>query len=208
MERTGRSESKLERRCYECEKTMTGKRENYRYQEAGLKSVVLLNIVVYHCECGAIVPEIPYAGLLHHCIAMSVLEKKTLLSGEEIRFMRKAAGYSATELARVMGMNKVTVSHWENDKRKIGKDADRLLRLVCFARIMERIAGVNTKQIADKDLASNLSRIQRMVRELKLTVVLEQIADRQDASKPVRIDPEYLALEGLPQFVKTEAALQ
>lgn len=208
MERTGRSEARSERRCYECGKTMVGKRENYRYQEAGLKSVVLLNIVVYHCKCGAIVPEIPYAGLLHHCIAMSVLEKKTLLSGEEIRFMRKAAGYSATELARVMGMNKVTVSHWENDKRKIGKDADRLLRLVCFARIMERIAGVNTKQIADKDLASNLTRIQKMVRELNLTTVLEQIADKQEASKPVRIDPEYLALEGLPQFVNTEAALQ
>jgi putative zinc finger/helix-turn-helix YgiT family protein len=208
MERSSRGEARVERRCYECGKTMIGKRENYRYQEAGLKSVVLLNIVVYHCKCGAIVPEIPYAGLLHHCIAMNVLEKKTLLSGEEIRFMRKAAGYSATELARVMGMNKVTVSHWENDKRKIGKDADRLLRLVCFARIMERIAGLNTKQIADKDLASNLARIQKMVRELNLTTVLEQIADKQEASKPVRIDPEYLACEGLPQFVRTEAALQ
>src|ERR1700688_4527769 len=82
---------KLERRCYDCGKTMVGKRENYSYQEVGLKSVVLLNIVVYHCKCGAIVPEIPYAGILHNRIAMDVLEKKALLSGEEIRFIRKAA---------------------------------------------------------------------------------------------------------------------
>src|SRR6267154_1472264 len=81
----------LARRCYDCGKTMVGKRENYSYQEVGLKSVVLLNIVVYHCKCGAIVPEIPYAGILHNCIAMNVLQKKALLSGEEIRFIRKAA---------------------------------------------------------------------------------------------------------------------
>ncbi len=208
MERTEHSGSGLERKCYECGRAMIGKRENYSYREVGLKSVVLLNIVVYHCKCGAIVPEIPYAGILHNCIAMSILEKKTLVSGEEIRFLRKTAGYSATELARVMGMDKGTVSRWENTKKTIGKESDRLLRLVCFARMMERLAGVNAKQIGDRDLANNLVRIQQMVRELKLTAVLEQIDPELEASKPIRIDPEQLVLEAIPGFVTHEATLQ
>jgi len=198
----------LERRCYDCGKTMVGKRENYSYQEVGLKSVVLLNIVVCHCKCGAIVPEIPYAGMLHNCIAMSVLEKKALLSGEEIRFIRKAAGFSATELARVLGMEKGTVSRWENSKQSIGKDADRLLRAVCFARTMERLAGVNTQQIADKDLAGSLTRLRAMIQSVNLTAVLGEIEDKVEGSKPIRIDPEYAAMAGRPNFVETEAVLQ
>jgi putative zinc finger/helix-turn-helix YgiT family protein len=198
----------LERRCYDCGKTMVGKRENYSYQEVGLKSVVLLNIVVYHCKCGAIVPEIPYAGMLHNRIAMSVLEKKALLSGEEIRFIRKAAGFSATELARVLGMEKGTVSRWENSKQVIGKDADRLLRAVCFARTMERLAGVNTQQIADKDLASSLTSLRAMIRSVNLTAVLGEIEDKAEGSKPIRIDPEYAAMANCPNFVETEAVLQ
>ncbi|MGO9083721.1 MAG: helix-turn-helix domain-containing protein [Terriglobales bacterium] len=199
---------KLERPCYDCGKMMVGKRENYSYQEVGLKSVVLLNIVVYHCKCGAIVPEIPYTGILHSCIAMSVLEKKALLSGEEIRFIRKAAGFSATGLARVLGMEKGTVSRWENSKQGIGKDADRLLRAVCFARTMERLAGVNTQQIPDKDLASSLARLQAMIRSVNLTTILGEIEDKAEGSKPIRIDPEYAAMASHPNFVETEAALQ
>jgi len=198
----------LERRCYDCGKTMVGKRENYSYQEIGLKSVVLLNIVVYHCKCGAIVPEIPYAGLLHNRIALSVLEKKALLSGEEIRFIRKAAGFSATELAHVLGMEKGTVSRWENDKQPIGKDADRLLRAVCFARTMERLAGVNTQQIGDKDLASSLAELQTMIRSVNLTSVLGDIEDKAAGSKPIRIDPEHAAMALHSNFIETEAALQ
>lgn len=195
----------VKRKCYDCGKTMTGKRENYSYQEVGLHSVVLLNIVVYHCKCGAIVPEIPYTGVLHHCIAMSVLQKKALLSGEEIRFIRKAAGFSATDLARVLGMEKGTISRWENSKQGIGKDADRLLRAVCFARTMERLAGVNTQQIPDKDFARVL---QNMLRSVNITTVLGEIEDKAEGSKPVRIDPEHVALESLSNFVETSAALQ
>lgn len=200
--------TKLERQCYDCGKMMIGKRQNYSYQEVGLRSVVLLNIVVYNCKCGAIVPEIPYAGLLHNRIAMSVLEKKALLSGEEIRFIRKAAGFSATELARVLGMEKETVSRWENEKQAIGKDSDRLLRAVCFARTMERLAGVNTQQIADKDLAGSLTRLQTMIRSVNLTAILGEIEDKAEGSKPIRLDPEYAAIAGRPNFVETETVLQ
>jgi putative zinc finger/helix-turn-helix YgiT family protein len=201
-------ETLLEKKCYECGKTMVGKRENYPYQEAGLRSVVLLNILVYHCRCGAIVPEIPYAGVLHHCIAMSVLKKKALLSGEEIRFVRKLAGYSGTELARVMGVEKGTVSKWENEKKKIGKETDRLLRLTCFAKVVERLVGIENQAKGD-DLVTRLKRLGRMVESLNLTTVLENIEDRREGSKPVRIDPDTLAaMDSTSQLVNTESRVQ
>lgn len=194
MNETVEREMTLTRKCYEagCGKSMTGKRENYQYQEAGLKSVVLLNIVVYHCECGAIVPEIPYAGVLHHCIAMSVLQKKTLLSGEEIRFVRKAAGFSATELARVMGMDKVSLSRWENDKKKISKDSDRLIRVVCFTRMMERLVDIDADARGDSYVLQ-LARMARMIQKTDLTAHLGDIEDKEEGSLPVRINPEYLS---------------
>ena len=81
-----------ERKCYDCGKVMYGRRENYTYSECGLRSVILLNILVFHCECGAIVPEIPSPAVLHVSIAMKVLQKKTLLSGEGDPFCEKGCG--------------------------------------------------------------------------------------------------------------------
>ena len=182
----------LRRKCYECGSDMTGRRENYSYQEAGLKSVVLLNIVVYHCKCGAIVPEIPYAGMLHHCIALNVLQKRALLAGEEIRFLRKVAGFSATELARVMGVDKVSVSRWETDAKKIGRESDRLIRAVCFARMVESLADIDADAGYDKNVA-DFAKLFRMIRCTHLTTALEAIEDKAASSQAVRIDPEFMA---------------
>lgn len=176
-----------DRKCYDCGKTMHGRRENYTYGECGLRSVVLLNILVFHCECGAIVPEIPSPSVLHVSIAMSVLRKKTLLSSEEVRFVRKVAGYSATDLAKVIGMANTSVSHWETGSKRIGKEADRLVRLATFARIVENIAG------SDCGLAENINRLANVTKALNLTAVLEQIEDRFEGPKSVKINPDLLA---------------
>jgi transcriptional regulator with XRE-family HTH domain len=177
----------LERKCYDCGKTMYGRRENYTYSECGLRSVILLSILVFHCECGAIVPEIPSPSVLHVSIAMKVLQKKTLLSGEEIRFVRKVAGYSGMDLSKVIGMQNTSISHWETDSKQIGKDADRLIRLACFARIVENMAGSSC------GLTENLSRLAQVTRELNLTAVLEHIEDRSVGSQSVKINPDLLA---------------
>jgi putative zinc finger/helix-turn-helix YgiT family protein len=210
MKEQTKREKTLTRRCYEagCGKVMTGKRENYQYQEAGLKSVTLLNIVVYHCECGAIVPEIPYAGVLHHCIAMSILQKNALLSGEEIRFVRKLAGFSATDLARVMGMDKVSVSRWENERKKIGKESDRLIRAVCFARMVERLAAIDTDARGDSYVLQ-LARMARMIQKTDLTSHLGAIEDKSEGSIPVRINPEYLsAMDNGSSLIASPSGIQ
>ena len=114
-------------RCYACGEEMAGRRESYKYSECGLDSVVLKDVIVFRCKCGAVVPEIKNVGLTHFRIAFDLITKPSLLSAKEIRFVRKVTGYSATKLAKVMGVTNEVVSRWENDKCKIDKETDRLL---------------------------------------------------------------------------------
>src|SRR5207249_3786388 len=88
-------------------------------------------IVLMHCdceECGAKVPEIPAIDQLHQFIAIDILRKKSLLSGEEIRFLRKMAGLMQSDLAEIMGVHATRPSKWETDGEPIGKENDRVLR--------------------------------------------------------------------------------
>jgi DNA-binding transcriptional regulator YiaG len=174
----------VSRECFECHRGMIGRRENYRYTEAGLKSVTLTNVLVFHCECGAIVAELPAIGQLHTLIADHLFRKKTLLSGEEVRFLRKWVGYSATELADTTGYSKSIISRWENDRKNIAKEPDRLLRLVVFAKALENIVGEG-----GKGLPSKMAEAGRMVQSLNLPELLRQVENRSAGSQPIRIDP-------------------
>src|SRR4051812_5661564 len=95
------------RKCYECGGKMEGHVGNYKYTECGLDSVNLVNVLVFNCsnhQCGAIAAEIPAMSELHRAIMFQVIQKETLLSGEEIRFLRKMAGLSGVELSELLGL--------------------------------------------------------------------------------------------------------
>lgn len=110
---------------------MTTRRENYRYQECGLRHVTLKGIEVSRCpDCGNFEISIPRLEGLHRLIAKTLIEKMTRFTGAEIRFLRKSLGLSAADFARRMGVTVETVSRWENDAAAIGPQADRLLRLL------------------------------------------------------------------------------
>ena len=124
-------------RCYDCGATMKAHVENYRYLECGLKNVILKGIVVFRCkECGAEVPEIVAASALHSLIGLRLLFKKSRLDGDEVRFLRKLVGYSATQLAELSGTSKSVVSRWEN-KATLGSHTDRLIRMICVNKMLQ-----------------------------------------------------------------------
>src|SRR5947209_1720394 len=115
--------------CRQCDGVMEGRKGEYKYVESGLNSVVLKDILVFHCtKCNDIVPEIPMVGILHRVIAMRLLLKKTLLTGQELRFLRKLCGYSINEFAEIMGSSKSVVCRWENQSTH-GQGTDRIVRL-------------------------------------------------------------------------------
>lgn len=179
------------RKCYECGRLMEGRRENYPYTEVGLKSVTLTNVLVFHCKCGAIVAELPAAGQLHFVIALDLLRKDTILSGEEARYLRKWVGYSATELSKTTGYSKSMISKWENERKKITKESDRLLRLVIFAKMLENVAG-EPISVDGKALSNKIAEVGRLVKSLNLAEFLRTVANRHEGSKLLRIDPTVL----------------
>ncbi len=129
-------------RCYEegCGGQMEGRKGEYRYIESGLNSVFLKDILVFHCtKCNALVPEIPAPGVLHRVIALRVLTKKTLLTGGELRFLRKLCGYSINEFAEIMGSTKAVVSKWENKEH--GEGTDRTVRLLVMGKLVRELVG-------------------------------------------------------------------
>lgn len=127
-------------RCYECGSQMEGRKGEHKYTECGLTSVTLKDILVYRCtQCSAVVPEIPAAGVLHRVIALRLLTKENLLSGSEIRFLRKLCGYSVNEFADIVGSSKHVVSRWE--KEGCGKQTDRVVRLLVLAKLTREVFG-------------------------------------------------------------------
>jgi len=130
-------------RCYRegCGETMEGRKVKYQYVESGLDSVFLKDILVFHCpKCNAIVPRIPAVGVLHRVIALRLLQKKTLLTGKELRYLRKLSGYSVAEFTEIMGTTKQVVSHWENQSNH-GQGTDRIVRLLVLGKLIREIIG-------------------------------------------------------------------
>lgn len=116
----------------------------HHYQESGLDFVYLKGIKRFTCECGESIISIPAITKLHQMIGRILTQKDSLLSGQEIRFIRKNMKMQAKELAAILGVDKSTISRWENSKQDIDKSYDRLLRLVYAAN-----EGVPAKSVFD-----------------------------------------------------------
>lgn len=107
----------------------------YQYDLSGLKNLFLAGITVYECpKCKSKVPAIPRVGELHRVIARLLLHKPTLLSGDEIRFLRKNAGIPAKDFAVLLQTSAEHLSRVENGHyASLGATADRLARAIIIA---------------------------------------------------------------------------
>ena len=125
--------------CDICETSMR-KRETtpaapYFYTLAGLPHVQLTGITVFECAAGhGSSPVIPRIGELHRVITQAFVEKPGALTGPELRFLRKNAGFSAKKFAALLVVDPAHLSRVENGKQKaLGPSTDRLARLIALA---------------------------------------------------------------------------
>jgi len=110
---------------------MTTAKEDYAYK--ALPNVVLTGVEVSRCtECGEWEVELPRLDELTRAVVRAVCEKPERLSGPEVRFLRKAIGWTAENLAAHMKVAAETVSRWETDRKRIGQQADLLLRVMAL----------------------------------------------------------------------------
>lgn len=122
-------------KCLTCHTGMEERRATagspYVYELSGLKNVFLVGIVVYTCPvCRVEAPVIPRTGDLHELIAQSLVEKKSSLQADEVRFLRKNSGFQANEFASLMGVSATYYSKVENGHEKLSPSVDKLARII------------------------------------------------------------------------------
>jgi DNA-binding transcriptional regulator YiaG len=112
------------------------KTQKYHYDLLGLNNVFLDNIEVYGCtKCETRTPVLPKILKLHETIGYAIVCKNGLLSGVEIRFLRKNLRIKSQDWAKLLRTDKSVYSRWESGQ-KISPQSDLLIRYL-YVRLVE-----------------------------------------------------------------------
>jgi transcriptional regulator with XRE-family HTH domain len=117
-------------KCFECDETTEIKKYKvYLYEGISLNDVHLFNVEVVRCSsCGAESPLIPQVLKIHAAIGLAVVRQPARLNGNDIRFLRKNAGFSLKDWANRIGIAEATYSKRENSHHGVSVQLDRLIR--------------------------------------------------------------------------------
>ena len=106
--------------CPRCGTSMNQCREDYRYQESGLGNIWLVGCEVWKCDaCRNAFAVLPDARLAAREIARILILQPYRLDSRSIHFCRKLLGMTALQLGIRLGVHRVEVSRWENDRANI-----------------------------------------------------------------------------------------
>ena len=121
--------------CSNCSADAKIVRGDYEFRETGLRDLVLLDIELIKCgKCGNVDPILFQVDELMHIAAVAILQKPYRLQGEELRFLRKHIDLNQEEFAKLLHVDKTTLSKWENNEDPIGVQSDLLARAVVISR--------------------------------------------------------------------------
>jgi putative zinc finger/helix-turn-helix YgiT family protein len=124
-------------KCAICGGELVYKVGTHHYIECGLDAVYLEGIDTANCKkCKESYISLPRVPELHNLIGQDLIQKKTLLNGNEIRFFRKNLGLSSKKFAKILSVDNATLSRWEHDRQEPTTAHDRLIRLI-YASIKE-----------------------------------------------------------------------
>jgi putative zinc finger/helix-turn-helix YgiT family protein len=126
------------RRCTECGQPQRQERRSVDYPESGLTNVELFNVPAWVCPNNHEEIEIPAVTQLHELLAHLIIRKPAILTGNEIKFLRRRVGIQAKEFALRIGLTPVSLSRFETGQRRISRRIDLLIRLSAAALIASR----------------------------------------------------------------------
>lgn len=112
----------------------------YHYTECGLDDIYLIS--------GYVVEETPYGpgvtvkdvDQLHRVIGENLAKHKKLLTGKEIRFLRKQMDLTQSELGKLLGVSDQAVARYEKGENNIPGAADGLLRALFLESIGDELS--------------------------------------------------------------------
>lgn len=111
----------------------------HRFKESGLDNVILHGVRQHRCShCGEVLYDFGHLNQLHQLIADTLLRKKELLLGPEIRFLRTYIGYSSEMFARIIGLDKTSLSRIENGRSKISNQVNMSVRFAVAGKMADR----------------------------------------------------------------------
>lgn len=129
----------------------------FHYTQCGLDNVWLANgYTVEETDYGKAF-SIDRADELHQVIARSIINDKSPLRGQEVRFLRVALNLSQDALAKALGVDRLTVLRWERARdRALSTMQDIAVRTTYAARVNndEFIVSV-IKDLQDADEATH-----------------------------------------------------
>lgn len=115
-------------------------------------------------ECGEKITIVPDANGLIAATATARIMLPTKLNGAEIKFLRKAIGLQAKEVAQIMDLRPETISRWEcDDSQKITSSVEKLFRI---------LVGFNLKQ-AKEDKAPGIDFDEKTILSMKINPLRE-----------------------------------
>lgn len=101
----------------------------FHYVACGLPNVWLENGYTEGVSSdGAAIFQVENVKGLHQAIAFSLVEKDTLLTGDEFRFLRSEIKLTRKTLGGIIGFSEETIKKWESGENPIQKTADVTLR--------------------------------------------------------------------------------
>jgi putative transcriptional regulator len=106
------------------------KQRLYHYTGCGLPNVWLRNgFIVRDTEYGKAVAIHDVNGL-HRAIGLYFVDRKPVLSGTEVRYLRKELDLTQSRLAQFLGVSENSIRGWENQRARISRPAERFLRIL------------------------------------------------------------------------------
>lgn len=128
-------------KCSMCENNKSLKKctITVKYKESGLDNITLVGIDSYQCDkCGEGYYNYGNLEKLHTVISNILLKKADLLTGKEIRFLRKHLGYSGSTFAQLIGYSHETISRIETGAQSVTEAFDRLIRFLVASKLPDR----------------------------------------------------------------------
>lgn len=176
--------------CYECGAVMKEEKIRHHYKECGLDYVYLDNISRFTCPaCKIKFVSVSQPIQLHILMATAIASREGMLTGDEIRFLRKEIDMSSKAFAEKLGVPPQTLSRWENSPGNANKTKshDQLIR-------------ATFKWMMGEKLKTLISYLEEQIRQYALFLFHRKILDvRTDALKhinvprPMEIDEKELA---------------
>lgn len=127
--------------CSSCDSKKQMKSETvvHKFKESGLDNVILHGVKQYRCtQCGEVLFDFGDVNQLNRLIADTLLRKKDLLIGQEIRFLRTHIGYSSEMFAHILGLDKTSLSRIENNRSKVSNQVNMAVRFAVAGKMADR----------------------------------------------------------------------